>query len=61
MNELYVKSRVEWNEWLSHNHDTEKEVWLIFYKKDTKQPSIEYETAVEEALCFGWIDSIIKK
>ena len=59
--QLYVANREQWREWLSENHATESGVWLIFYKKGTSKPSISYEAAVEEALCFGWIDSIIKK
>lgn len=59
--QLYVTSRDEWRRWLERNHDAENEVWLIFYKKHVGKPSIPYEDAVEEALCFGWIDSIIKK
>jgi len=58
---LYVKTAQEWRKWLSHNHDTETEVWLVFFKKETGEPSLQYESSVEEALCFGWIDSIIKK
>ncbi len=61
MKRLYVKTSDEWKKWLTKNHDKIEEVWLIFYKKETGKPSIEYEAAVEEALCFGWIDSIIKK
>ena len=61
MNELYFKTTQAWRDWLSAHHDLEDHVWLIFYKKETGEPSIEYESAVEEALCFGWIDSIIKK
>ncbi len=58
---LYVTSRDDWRAWLRRNHDTKKEVWLIYYKKQTGKPSIPYDDSVEEALCFGWIDSIIKK
>jgi uncharacterized protein YdeI (YjbR/CyaY-like superfamily) len=58
---LYVKKIDEWNKWLSKHHDAKKEVWLVFFKKETRKPSLEYESAVEEALCFGWIDSIVKK
>jgi len=58
---LYFKTVDEWRTWLRRNHDKEKGVWLIFYKKNTGKPSLDYESAVEEALCFGWIDSIIKK
>jgi len=61
MKRLYVKTKTEWRVWLQKNHDKVEELWLIFYKKGTGKPSIDYEVAVEEALCFGWIDSIIKK
>jgi uncharacterized protein YdeI (YjbR/CyaY-like superfamily) len=62
MKEIYLRNRKEWREWLSKNHDKEeKGVWLVFYKKRTKKRTLEYNEAVEEALCFGWIDSIIKK
>jgi uncharacterized protein YdeI (YjbR/CyaY-like superfamily) len=61
MRQLYVKSREEWRSWLSRNYAIESEIWLIFYKKATGQPAIGYGAAVEEALCFGWIDSIIKR
>ncbi len=52
---------MEWRKWLTKSHNKVDELWLIFYKKETGKPSIDYEDAVEEALCFGWIDSIIKK
>jgi len=58
---LYVKSTNEWRKWLAKNHNKVGEVWLIFFKKKTGKPSIDYEDAVEEALCFGWIDSLVKK
>lgn len=58
---LYVSTREEWRAWLVQHHQTESEVWLIYYKANTAQPSIPYEDSVEEALCFGWIDSIIQK
>jgi len=61
MKQLYVTNRDQWRDWLSENHATEVGIWLVFYKKDTSKPTIAYEAAVEEALCFGWIDSIIKK
>ncbi|MBN1291999.1 MAG: YdeI/OmpD-associated family protein [Candidatus Latescibacteria bacterium] len=60
-NELYVADREQWREWLEVHYSDKKVVWLIFYKKHTGQPSISYDEAVEEALCFGWIDSIIKR
>jgi uncharacterized protein YdeI (YjbR/CyaY-like superfamily) len=61
MKKIYVKNRDEWRDWLCRHHTSEKEIWLIFYKKKTSQPTVPYEAAVEEALCFGWIDSIIRK
>ncbi|MBN2182791.1 MAG: YdeI/OmpD-associated family protein [Sedimentisphaerales bacterium] len=62
MKQLYIPDRSRWRHWLAKNHDKEKNgIWLVFYKKETKKPNLEYEHAVEEAICFGWIDSIIKK
>ena len=61
MKKLYIKDRAEWRKWLSENHNKETEIWLIYYKKGTGKASIGYGASVEEALCFGWIDSIIKK
>ena len=58
---LHVTNRDDWRAWLRKNHDTEKEVWLIHYKRHTGKPRIPYDDAVEEALCFGWIDSLVKK
>jgi len=59
--ELYVTNRDEWRAWLRKNHDTKKEVWLIYYKEHAGRLRIPYDDAVEEALCFGWIDSTVKK
>ena len=59
-NEVYAKDRNQWRTWLQENHSTSNEVWLIFYKKASGKPSVGYEEAVEEALCFGWIDSLKK-
>ncbi|MBN1766447.1 MAG: YdeI/OmpD-associated family protein [Sedimentisphaerales bacterium] len=61
MKELYVKTRAQWRGWLSKNHEKSLGVWLVFYKKGTGKATLDYEDAVEEALCFGWVDSIIKK
>ena len=58
---LYIIDCKDWRDWLKKNHKTEKEIWLVYPKKATGRPRIEYNDAVEEALCFGWIDSIIKK
>jgi len=58
---LYITNRKDWRNWLKKNYKTEKEIWLVYPKKGTGKPRIEYNDAVEEALCFGWIDSIAKK
>jgi len=57
---IYVTIRDEFRDWLIKNHQTKKEIWLIQYKKATKKPSINYVEAVEEAICFGWIDGLEK-
>lgn len=57
---LRVTSRNEWRGWLKDNFQNEKEVWLAYLKKHTGKERISYNDAVEEALCFGWIDSIAK-
>jgi uncharacterized protein YdeI (YjbR/CyaY-like superfamily) len=58
---LYVSDRNEWRAWLKRHHAAEREIWLIYYKKNSGKPRIPYDDAVEEALCFGWIDSTVKK
>jgi uncharacterized protein YdeI (YjbR/CyaY-like superfamily) len=58
---LYVTGRDEWRTWLSNHHESETEVWLIYYKQHSGRPRIPYDDAVEEALCFGWIDSIVER
>lgn len=57
---IYVTTGDEFRKWLLKNHKTKKEIWLIQYKKATKKPSIHYVEAIEEALCFGWIDGLEK-
>jgi uncharacterized protein YdeI (YjbR/CyaY-like superfamily) len=54
---FYAKDRKSWRAWLSKHHEKEKSVWLIIYKKGAPKKSINYTEAVEEALCYGWIDS----
>jgi uncharacterized protein YdeI (YjbR/CyaY-like superfamily) len=61
MKAIEFKDRTEWRAWLAGNHDRENEIWLIYYKKDTGIPSIDYGDSLDEALCFGWVDSLIKK
>jgi uncharacterized protein YdeI (YjbR/CyaY-like superfamily) len=60
METIYTKDRRDWRAWLEANSEGAPGVWLLFYKKDTGRPSIAYEDAVEEAICFGWIDGKIK-
>jgi uncharacterized protein YdeI (YjbR/CyaY-like superfamily) len=57
---FYAGSRDAWRGWLADHHAQKQEVWLIFYKKASGKPSLSYDEAVEEAICFGWIDSQIK-
>lgn len=61
MQTLEVKDRAAWRTWLSENYDTAADIWLVYYRKDTGIPSIGYGASVEEALCYGWVDSIIKR
>jgi len=57
---LYVHRVAEWRAWLRKHHKTSREIWLIYYRKDSGKPRISYNDAVDEALCFGWIDSTQK-
>jgi uncharacterized protein YdeI (YjbR/CyaY-like superfamily) len=59
-NRLYVADRKAWRDWLQGNYTTAAEIWLIYPRKHSGKPRIPYNDAVEEALCFGWIDSITK-
>ncbi len=58
---LYIVERKEWRAWLRKNHKIEKDIWLTYFNKASGKPRISYNDSVEEALCFGWIDSIVKK
>jgi uncharacterized protein YdeI (YjbR/CyaY-like superfamily) len=60
-NTLYVTHRKDWRAWLAKNFDKEREIWLIYPHKSSGKPRISYNDAVEEALCYGWIDSTAKK
>jgi uncharacterized protein YdeI (YjbR/CyaY-like superfamily) len=57
---LCVTDRKNWRSWLAKNQDKEKEIWLVYHRKSSGKPRIPYNDAVEEALCYGWIDSTIK-
>lgn len=59
-NTLYVTSQRDWRAWLDEHYQTETEIWLVYYRKESGKERIAYNSAVEEALCYGWIDSTIK-
>ena len=61
MKTLHVTTRQEWRRWLKARYRTEEGVWLVFYKRHTGKPRLVLDEAIEEALCFGWIDGMIKK
>jgi uncharacterized protein YdeI (YjbR/CyaY-like superfamily) len=54
---VQLDNRADWRDWLERNHETAAGAWLVTWKKPTGRPRIEYDAAVEEALCFGWVDS----
>lgn len=56
-----ARSRAEWRAWLERHHATEREVWLVYAKKHSGKPTVRYAEAVEEALCFGWIDTTVHR
>lgn len=58
---LDVRSRKQWRKWLEQHHDSESEIWLVFHKAHTSIRSIEYEDSINEALCFGWVDSLVRR
>jgi uncharacterized protein YdeI (YjbR/CyaY-like superfamily) len=57
---FYPASQMEWRQWLQENHESKQSVWLVCYKAKTGIPTISWSNAVDEALCFGWIDSVRK-
>lgn len=57
---FYTSDRQKWREWLSENFEKEKEIWFVFPMKNSGEKGVSYNDAVEEALCFGWIDSTVK-
>jgi len=58
---FYTADRKKWRSWLKKNHKKEKDIWLVYYKTSSGKPRIAYNDSVEEALCYGWIDSTVKK
>lgn len=61
MEEIYLANRAQWRDWLERNHRSSAGVWLVFYRKGSGKPSPGYDEAVEEALRYGWVDSLIRK
>jgi uncharacterized protein YdeI (YjbR/CyaY-like superfamily) len=61
METVFARDRVQWRDWLAKNCARSEEIWLVFYKKSSGKPTVSYDHAVEEALCFGWIDGMVKK
>lgn len=60
MDELTFTNRESWRIWLEKNHADSDGIWMVYYKKQSKKISITYDEGVEEALCFGWIDSLVR-
>jgi uncharacterized protein YdeI (YjbR/CyaY-like superfamily) len=58
--DVHPLTRAEWRRWLKKNYEKSPGAWFVYYKKHTGKPRVEYEAAVEEALCFGWIDSLAR-
>jgi uncharacterized protein YdeI (YjbR/CyaY-like superfamily) len=58
---LHVTTREAWRAWLQEHHDRDSEIWLVFEKKHTGRPTVSYGEAVEEGLCFGWIDGLVRR
>jgi len=58
---LHLRTRKEWRAWLAKHHASSLGIWFVFYKSHTGQKSVSYEDMVREALCFGWIDSLVKR
>jgi uncharacterized protein YdeI (YjbR/CyaY-like superfamily) len=58
---FYARDRARWRAWLEKNHAQNSEIWLVFYKKHTGKTGVSYDEALDEALCFGWIDGLVKR
>lgn len=61
MKTLVAETSETWRKWLVEHHESESEVWIVFYKVHTGRRSIAYSDALDEALCFGWVDSLVKR
>jgi uncharacterized protein YdeI (YjbR/CyaY-like superfamily) len=58
---FFFENQKEWRDWLIENHNKFREIWIKYYKKNSGKPSLVYREALEEALCFGWIDGMVKR
>jgi uncharacterized protein YdeI (YjbR/CyaY-like superfamily) len=58
---LDVRTRAAWRAWLEKHHRSATEIWLVFHKQHTATPCLDYEESIEEALCFGWVDSLVRR
>ena len=58
---FFAADRAAWREWLARDHAARTQVWLLLHKKHVEEPSVSYDEAVEEALCWGWIDGLTKR
>ena len=61
MKTVTLETAAEWRRWLAAHHASDTQVWLVFHKRHTGRPSIDYSDSVDQALCYGWIDSLIKR
>jgi len=61
MNTIAARTAANWRDWLAANCQSGTEVWLVIQHKDSGTPSVRYDEAIEQALCFGWIDSLARK
>ena len=61
MNTKHFETKEDWEVWLENHFDKENELWLVYYKKHTGKPTVSYEDSVRTALCYGWIDGLLKK
>lgn len=59
--QVQVESREEWRAWLDANHESAESIWLVTFKKASGRPYVPYDAVVEEAICFGWIDSLRRR
>ena len=58
---LEVRSRAQWRAWLNKHHASSAEIWLVFHKQHTGAKGVDREASIEDALCFGWIDSLVRR